>query len=617
MTERSTRIVATVSPRTVNRICGLPLGGTPSDGDVARALEALSGAGVDVIRLNLSFRDDRFIEQVFDWVRDNERGKAASVSVLGDLQGPKLRFGKFESRGEAGTEGGVELKRGDEFLLYYRRDPGAAVSVDTAGDASRGTVLLNEDFYESFGACIRKGLDDGPVEISVADGNTLLRVMDRASIKKTHVVSVVEVGGPVSSRKGVMPKRVAIDVPSVLTEKDRDDLRFLLRKGGRYLSFIALSFVKGPLDILRLRAEIEGYSTHSAHVRRRIKELGARGERASILKQTLLPKIVAKIETREAVGPDSLDSIVDMADAVMVARGDLALQMDPDRVPGEQKDIIRRCRLRGKPVITATQMLHSMQEHPRPTRSEVNDVFNAALDGTDATMLSGETASGMYPVESVAMMAGILSTAERYWQDSRSDMVSEWAGVSRSLGDVVDAARERLPRRERELSASLRAPSEKRLKALLNRLYSEKQDKTERQTTTDMVCMSAWAMISSPEVVGIVAVTTSGRTARMLARFRPDVPIFAVTHDDENRRQLLLSFGIRPVSIDVGSATGERIYQAALRALRDEGWLESTSERGPLRDLLLFVSGSPLGDPGSTNQLRLVSLADSGLRMTV
>lgn len=617
MAERSTRIVATVSPRTVNRVCGLPGEAVPGDADVGRALDLLSSAGVDVVRLNLSFRDDRFIEQVFAWVRDNERRESRSVAVLGDLQGPKLRFGEFESDGLARSEGGVELKRGDEFLLYYRRDPGAGVDVSTVGNARMGTVLLNDEFYESFGGCLRKGLDGGPVEIAVADGNTLLRVPDRSNVRKTHVACVVEVGGPVSSRKGVMPKRVAIDVPSALTDKDRDDLRFLLRKGGRFLSFVALSFVKGPVDVLRLRGEIESYSTHSALVRKRIRELGAKGERASILKQTLLPKIVAKIETREAVDSDALDSIVDLADAVMVARGDLALQMDPDRVPGEQKDIIRRCRLRGKPVITATQMLHSMQEHPRPTRSEVNDVFNAALDGTDATMLSGETASGLYPVESVRMMAGILSTAEEYWQNSRSDMVSEWAGVSRSLTDIVSAARERLPRRQRELSTSLRTPSERHLKTLVNRLYCEKQDKTERQTTTDMVCMSAWAMISSPEVVGIVAVTTSGRTARMLARFRPDVPIFAVTHDDENRRQLLLSFGIRPVSIDVGSATGEKMYGAALRALEKEGWLERTSRRGPLRDLLLFVSGSPLGDPGSTNQLRLVSLADSGLRMTV
>ncbi|MFH1501614.1 MAG: pyruvate kinase [Candidatus Eisenbacteria bacterium] len=623
MSRRSTRIVATVSPMTVRRICGLERGEEPGNSDVARAMALLSEAGVDVFRLNMSFRDDAFLTRVFSWLDENAETAARSVAVLGDLQGPKLRFGEFlasdgrRRNGDGDGEADVEVVRGQEFLLYYRPDKGAGVGLRTPGDAGRGTVLLNDDFYEEFGQCVRDGLKDGPVEIGIADGNTLLKVTDRASVHKTHVICTVEVGGSVGSRKGVMPKRVSIDVPTVLTDKDRDDLRFLLRRGGRHLSFVAMSFVKSPSDVLRLRAEIEDYKVHRAAVRGRIRELGAGGAHSSILRHTLLPNIVAKIETREAVESDALDMILDLSDAVMVARGDLALQMDPDRVPGEQKEIIRRCRLRGKPVITATQMLHSMQEHPRPTRSEVNDVFNAALDGTDATMLSGETASGRYPLESVRTMAGVLRSAEEYWHSSRGSIVEEWATVSRSLEGVVERASERLPRAQTEICASLRGPSNKGLRELANRLYDEKRDKTLRQTTTDMVCMSAWAMISSPEVVGIVAVTTSGRTARMLARFRPDVPIFAITHDDENRRQLLLSSGILPVDIDLRAATGDGIYDAALRRLLEVGWLERASARGPSRELVLFVSGSPLGDPGSTNQLRLVSLADGGFRIAV
>lgn len=619
VSRRSTRIVATVSPLTVTRVCGLAPGVEPGEADVGRALSLLSGEGVDVFRLNMSFRDDAFVRSVFSWLEGEADTAARSVAVLGDLQGPKLRFGEFGTvacgAGEDEREQSVILSRGREFLLYYRPDKAAGIDLGTLGDAERGIVLLNEDFYRDFGQCVRDGLRDGPVEIAVADGNTLLGVADRSSVRRTHVVCTVEVGGSVGSRKGVMPKRVPIDVPSVLTDKDKADLRFLLRTGGRYLSFIAMSFVKGAVDVLRLRAEIENYSVHRSFIRKRTRELGAKGAHAAILRNTLLPDVVAKIETREAVESDTLDSILDVSDAVMVARGDLALQMDPDCVPREQKEIIRRCRLRGKPVITATQMLHSMQHHPRPTRSEVNDVFNAALDGTDATMLSGETASGSYPLESVRTMSGVLRSAERYWHSSRNDMVAEWASVSRSLERVVEGARERLPRKQTELSASLRGSSERRLRDLVNELYDEKREKTLRQTTTDMVCMSAWTMISSPEVVGIVAVTTSGRSARMLARFRPDVPIFAITHDDENRRQLLLSFGILPVDIELGGIGGERLYEAALNRLADEGWLERSVRRGPSRELVVFVSGSPLGDPGSTNQLRLVSLADRGFKI--
>jgi len=190
--------------------------------------------------------------------------------------------------------------------------------------------------------------------------------------------------------------------------------------------------------------------------------------------------------------------------------------------------------------------------------------------------------------------------------------VAEWADVSRSLSKIVEGAGSRLTEHKNDLAASLRGRKNARKRALAYRLYDEKLEKTSRQPTTDMISMSAWAMVSAPEIVAIVAVTASGRTARMLARLRPDVPVFAVTHDDENRRKLLLSFGVLPVEVDVASTSGEEVYSRALEAIERKGWLRRASRTDGARELAVFVSGTPMGDPGTTNQLRLVSLSDAG-----
>jgi pyruvate kinase len=626
MTERKTRIVATIAPHTVQRILKLDDNQIPDGSQVGAVLSELAKAGVDVLRLNMSFRNDVFIEHVFRWFQDHYLDEAKNVAVLGDLQGPKLRLGTLNEI-DYGTEGkGIRLETGKKYRLYYREDRKAGITLSTVGNSEYATVLLDRKLFETLGDCVKRGFADRvseartakPIEIAVGDGNVIFVIPDESFVFPTHLLCRVAVGGLIESEKGIMPKAIRVDVPKILTDKDINDLRFLMRTGTRFVSFLALSFVKGPMDLLRVKEELKKFSTYQKHLRSRINAIAVkedRRNRGDVLKRTLPPAIIAKIETIEAVEPKTLQSIIDVADGVMVARGDLALQKDSEDVPWEQKDIIKLCRLRGKPVITATQMLHSMENFPRPTRSEVNDVFNAVLDGTDATMLSGETSQGKYPLDAVRTMSRILAVAEGYYQATRPDKAVEWAEMRKSLNGVVKEARQRLEMVQTDLATSEESSSNQLLRAIITSIYSEKISKTIRQPTTDMVCMSAWAMVSSPELVAIVAATTSGRTARMLARYRPDIPIFGATHDDENRRKLMLSYGVRPIDIGLGATSTEELYAAILSKLRSEHYLRAASGQKVMRDLVLMVSGEPLGDPGSTNQMKLVSLRALGFEL--
>ena len=620
MAKRKTNIVATISPDTIRRILKLDPKRDINYKLVKQALTELALTGVDVFRLNMSFRNDQFIKHIFQWFKDHHNNDARMVCVLADLQGPKLRLGDLEETDHGPAGKGVLLEKGQEYRLYFQKDDEAHINDSTSGNDKKAVVLLNDELFDGFGDCIIRGFGevhgDAGIEIAVGDGNVILLVQDSSSIKSTYVSCIVEVGGIIQSGKGIMPKAISVDVPEILTDKDIKDLRFLLYTGKRFLSFIALSFVKGPLDLLRVREEIMKYQTYKRYLNNRIKEIkkeGDRPDRAEILHSTLLPGIIAKIETVEAVKSETLSSIIDVADGVMIARGDLALQMDYEDVPREQKEIIRLCRLRGKPVITATQMLHSMEHHPRPTRSEVNDVFNAVMDGTDATMLSGETSSGDYPREAVKTMSRILKTAEDCYQASRPDETAGWAEMSKALKEIVDKARQRLESMQTTLAAS---GVSNQLRQIINTVYKEKISKTIRQSTTDVICMSAWTIISSSELVAIIAATTSGRTARMLARYRPDIPIYGATHDEENRRKLLLSYGIHPINIGLGATTTEDMYKSIIEKLKSEGYLRRIAHPPQeYRDLALMVSGEPLGDPGSTNQTRLTSLRDKGFEV--
>jgi len=317
-------------------------------------------------------------------------------------------------------------------------------------------------------------------------------------------------GGPVSDHKGINLPGVHVSSPS-LTKKDVADLRFGIENG---IDMVALSFVRKRDDVLRLRVHLEDYDAE-------------------------LP-IVSKIEKPEAW--TNFDSILGESDGVMVARGDLGVEIAPERVPSIQKSIIRRARQAGKFVITATQMLESMIDRSYPTRAEVSDVANAIYDGTDAVMLSGETAAGKYPLEAARMMERIATEAE----------------VSVHFRD--------LPRRE-------------------------------NPTHADVVADAAYRAAQAVNAQAIVVFTATGSTARLVSRFRPPVPIYAFTPKDTTARQLQVSFGARAVIAPDTCSTDEMLQQLDLMLMQN-----GSLKKG---DTVVFVAGQPIGRPGTTNLLKL------------
>jgi pyruvate kinase len=272
-----------------------------------------------------------------------------------------------------------------------------------------------------------------------------------------------------------------------------------------------------------------------------------------------MPDVIAKIETREAVENDKiLDKIIDEADGIMVARGDLGLQCELREVPGIQKKIIRKCNLRAKPVITATQMLDSMEKNPEPTRAEVTDVYNAIFDGTDAVMLSGETASGLYPFRAIRTMQEIAKEGE-------NDFFAR-SNTEKRFEEILAEAEKVLPAAKR---------------------------------TTNRVSYAACSLSIGLDVKAIITPTTSGQTARVVSRFRPVAPIIGAAHDDRTKRKLVLSFGIWPLRLPIiGCQTQEDIFRAAIKEAKSQGYVKDY-------DQVVITAGSPVGTPGTTNTVRV------------
>lgn len=450
-------------------------------------IEQLLDAGMDVARLNFSHGDHETHARLFRRIREVARRRNCHLAILADLQGPKIRVGELEDGRP------VTLEEGQNVVIDTEVEQGTARRLSTTyhdlpRDVHPGTRVL---------------IDDGLVELRV------LRTTD------TQVVCEVVYGGTVREHAGINLPGAAISAPS-LTNKDRDDLRFALEMGADY---VALSFVRSAEDVRT--------------VRRAIADLGAD------------TPVVAKLEKPEAL--DELEEVVAASDVVMIARGDLGVETSPGAVPVLQKRIIAECRRQRIPVITATQMLESMTHSPRPTRAEASDVANAVFDGTDALMLSGETAIGEYPAEAVTMMRKIATIAEQELQHSRA------AGAPLVGSKFFDFA--------------------------------------------DAVSRAAADTAENLNAVVIVAFTQSGSTARLASKCRPRMPIIAATPLPETARRCNLYWGVRPLLIDPVNDMDEMIHRVD-RQLCELGMCRKG-------DVIVVTAGTPIGRRGTTNTMKV------------
>lgn len=464
---RRTKIVATIGPAT-------------SKPDVLRELIL---AGATTLRLNFSHGTHEDHQRSIRLIRQISFDLNQPVGILQDLQGPKIRLGRFE-------QGSIIVQKGDRFTLTSEIIPGtqemSSVTYEPLADeVPAGSTIL---------------LDDGKVEMFVEE-------VDR---KNRLLHCQVVVGGPLSNNKGVNFPGVYLSVKA-LTEKDREDLLFGLDQG---VDWVALSFVRNPQDVLEIKEIISNAG-----------------------KQV---PVIVKIEKHEAI--EQMDAILSLADGVMVARGDLGVELPAEDVPILQKRLIRTANQLGIPVITATQMLDSMVNNPRPTRAEISDVANAILDGTDAVMLSNETAVGKHPVEAVATMTRIAVRIEQELRDRPAPPTTR-----RSIPNAIS------------------------------------------QAVSDIA--------QQLEAAAIMTLTKTGATARNVSKFRPQTPILAVTPHVDVARRLQVVWGVKPLLIlDLPSTN--QTFQAALNVAQEQCWLKQG-------DLVVMTAGTLQGVPGSTDLIKV------------
>ncbi|HVY61065.1 MAG TPA: pyruvate kinase [Planctomycetota bacterium] len=448
------------------------------------AIGALAEAGMDVVRLNFSHGTHEEHGQAIRWVREVSREIGREIAILQDLCGPKIRIGALATPT-------IELKPGREVTITQADVEGTPERISCSYKALAREVTTGDRIL----------LADGEVELEtldVAGGDLRCRVV---------------VGGKLTAHKGLNLPTASLTLPAI-TEKDRKDLKFGVEQG---VDFIALSFVRSSADVRLCKTLI----------------YESKGEQP----------VIAKIEKHEALR--NIDDIIAAADGVMVARGDLGVEVALERVPLAQKLIIRRANEAGKPVITATQMLKSMVESPRPTRAEVSDVANAIFEGTDAVMLSEETAAGNYPTRAVNMLTRIAKQIE---------------------GDQLYARY-----RERKLEA--------------------------KPTLQDVLSMETRDMADKLQVAAIVAPTLSGTTARMISRYRPRQPIFAISPSLKTVRQLALTWGVTAYLGEEQNNTDLLVTQVEEQVLR-----LGLVAKG---DKIVFIGGAPAGRAGTTNFVRI------------
>ncbi len=465
---RRTKIVATLGPAS----------NTPE------MIEKLIDAGANVFRLNFSHGERADHELRVNTVREIAARKGVAVGLLQDLQGPKIRTGKFK-------DGPIQLVPGAKFII---------TSEEVDGDVNRVSTT-----YKGLPEDCRPGL-----ELLLDDGNLELRV-DKVVGPEIHTTVII--GGPLSNNKGINIPDADLSVPA-LTEKDLQDMQVGAELG---VDWVAISFVRTREDLVLARHYMTRY-----------------GSRA---------KLMAKIEKPSAV--ERFDDILLEADGIMVARGDLGVEMPTEQVPMIQKRLIRACNEAGKPVITATQMLESMREHPRPTRAEATDVANAIMDGTDAVMLSAESASGMYPAESVGMMDKIARNVEASAEYTR----------------LIEG--QHMPQR----------------------------------TTQDAVALAACEVADTLETAAIVCFTATGSTVSRVSRNRPVSVIAALTPSERVRNQLALSWGVEPRLAEDPSDSDDMV-RIANSVMKDAGIAE-------IGERIVMVAGVPFGMHGTTNLIRV------------
>jgi pyruvate kinase len=451
----------------------------------ARMIRKLMLAGADAFRINMSHGNQKQKAKLVDHIRALEKEFGKPTTILFDLQGPKLRVGHFEG-------GRTMLEKGETFILDHQ---------DKAGSSKR-VQLPHPELFEAIRPGTNVLIDDGKVRLSVIESDG-----DR-------IVTEVKVGGAVSDNKGVNVPDVVVPIPA-LTDKDKADLAFALEQR---TDWIALSFVQRPEDVAEARSLI--------------------GERAALL---------AKIEKPAAI--DRLNDIVALSDAVMVARGDLGVELPPEQVPPLQNKIVATARQHGKPVVVATQMLESMITSPTPTRAEVSDVATAIYDGADAVMLSAESAAGQYPCEAVQMMDRIAQSVER----------------DPSYQGRIHFTQTRL-----------------------------------EPTTADALAGSARQIAGTISATAMVCYTSSGATARRIARERPSVPLLAMSPSQIAARRLGLLWGVHPVHSRDVSSFEEMVEKGKRMALRHH-----IAKGG---DRIVLMAGVPFGTAGSTNVLHVVRL---------
>jgi pyruvate kinase len=447
-------------------------------------MRELIRAGMDVARLNFSHGTHAEHAYMIERVRKAAELEGRVICLLQDLQGPKMRTGKLRDRTP------VALKPGAHLTLTGRDVPGTASIISTTFPIARDVLP---------GARIL--LSDGLIELRVI------------SVKGEDVETEVVNGGLIGEHKGINLPGTPVSLPSI-TDKDKADIAFGLRHG---IDAIAMSFVRTADDVVQTK--------------RYIASLGGG-----------VP-VVAKLEKPQAI--DNLEAIFEVTDAVMVARGDLGVEVPPERVPVIQKHVIRRASDWRKPVITATQMLESMIENPRPTRAEASDVANAIFDGTDAAMLSGETASGKYPLEAVKMMSSIICETEAHM-----DEIMPW----------------RRRRERRQLSIS------------------------------ETICESVAHAAEDLDMKAVAVFTQSGTTARLVSKYRPKCPTFAFAHEPHITNQLNLLWGVTPIQCDIAPNAEDMVRGAEEELIR-----RNVVKNG---DVMGVISGT-LGSTGSTNLMRL------------